>query len=171
MAADILRREYPRRVALIPFQIAPRQKTSYSIQKKILAKCQLQFLDGKPYIRAAKCGEVLSREVLEAARRQVPHVSGIGVGVMRAEMRRHDKHVGAVARNAVNFGHRARDVANVLDDMRHVDALKRVAFDGPGKLVEIPNDVGRGARMNVDTYGARFGFAATAADIENRQNI
>jgi hypothetical protein len=25
--------------------------------------------------------------------------------------------------------------------------------------------------MNVDTYGARFGFAAAAADIENRQNI
>jgi len=25
--------------------------------------------------------------------------------------------------------------------------------------------------MNVDTYGARFGFAAAAADVENRQNI
>jgi hypothetical protein len=25
--------------------------------------------------------------------------------------------------------------------------------------------------MNVDTYSARFGFTAAAADIENRQNI
>src|SRR5689334_16316889 len=117
MAADILRREHPCRVALIPFQIAASQKAAYSVQKEVLAKCQLQLLDGKPYIRAAKCGEVFSCEVLEAARRQMPHVSGIGVRVMRAEMRRHDKNICAIARDAVNFGHGARDVAHVLDDM------------------------------------------------------
>lgn len=171
MAANILRRKEPSRMALIPFQISPCQEAAYSIQHKIFAKCQVEFLNRKPDGRSAKCGKIFSGEILKAARRQVPYVRGIGVGVMRTEMRRHDKNIGAISRDAVNFSHGARDVAYVLDDMRHVHALERVALDRPGKLVEIPNDVGGGARMNVDTYSARFGFTAAAADIENRQNI
>ncbi len=171
MAADILRRKHPCRVALIPFQIAARQKAAYSIQKEIFAKGQLELFNRKPYIRTAKCGKVFSCEVLKAARGQMPHVRGIGIRIVRAEMRRHDKDICAVLRDAVNFSHRACYVAHVFDDMRHMDALEGVAFDRPGKLVQIPNDVGGGARMNVDTYRSRFGFAAAAADIENRQNI
>lgn len=171
MAADILRGEEPCRVALIPFQIAACQEAAYSIQKKIFAKCQFKFLNRKSYGRSAKCGKIFPGEILEAARRQMPYVSGIGVRVVRAEMRRDDKDIGTVSRDAVNFRHSPRYVADVLDDMRHVNPLEGVAFDRPRKLVEIPNDVGGGARMNVDTYSARFDFTAAAADIENRQNI
>jgi len=41
----------------------------------------------------------------------------------------------------VNFGHGVRHVANVLNDMRHVDTLKRIAVEGPGKFVEVPDDI------------------------------
>src|SRR5690348_17382798 len=126
MAANILRGEDPCGMALIPFQIAARQKAAYSVQKEILAKCQLELLNRKPHIRAAKCGEVLSREVLEAARRQMPYVGGVRIRIVRAEMRRHDENIGAISRDAVNFCHSGRDVAYVLDDVRHVDALERV---------------------------------------------
>jgi len=86
-------------------------------------------------------------------------------------MRRDDKDIRAIARDAVNLRHGACHVANVLNDMRHVDTLERIAVEGPGKFVEVPDDIGGRSRMDVDADGAGFGFLRTAANVKNRQSI
>jgi hypothetical protein len=171
MAANVLGGKHPGRMTFIPFQISACEPTACAIEDKILSECQIKFLNGKPDIRAAERGEILASEVLEAACRQVPHVSGIGVGIMGAEMRRHDENIRAIARDAVNLRHGARYVADVLDDMRHVDALERVVIQRPGKLIQIPDDIGGGSRVNVDANGPWLRFTGTATDIQNRQSI
>jgi hypothetical protein len=53
----------------------------------------------------------------------------------------------------------------VLDDVRHVDALERVVIQRPGKLIQIPDDIGGGSRVNVDANGPWLRFTGTATDI------
>jgi hypothetical protein len=117
MTTNVLGGENPGRVAFVPLQIAARQETAGAIQNKVFSKRQCKFFDAELGMGAAKSGKILAREILETARGQMAQVSGIGVGVMGAEMRRHNKNIGAMAGDAVNLGHRARHVTNVLDDV------------------------------------------------------
>ena len=168
---NVLSGKEPRGVPFVPFQIAACQKAACTVQNEIFPKRQFELLNGKPDIGAAESGEILAGEILETARRQVPNVCGIGIRVMGTEMRRDDKHLGAIARDAVNLSHGPRQIADMLDDVGHMDAVERIAVHGPRKLVQIPNDVGSGSRMNVDANGLGFHLTGTAADIQNRQRI
>jgi hypothetical protein len=48
-----------------------------------------------------------------------------------------------------------------------MDTVERVTVQGPGQLIQVPDDVGSRSRMNVNTYRARFSFTRTATNVQN----
>ena len=166
MAADILAGENPGCMSFIPFNIPVRQPAAWTVQKEIFAECQLHFFDLEADAGTGESGEIVAGEVLEAARGQMADVGGIGVGIVGAEMGGGDEHVAAVPADPMDLGHGAGHIVNVFDDMRHVDAIERVALDRPGKFVEIPDNVSAGSGRNIDADRARFGPAGATANIQ-----
>ena len=167
VAANVQGGEDPGSMTLIPFEVAAGKRSTQVVEHKVAAEGQLQALDIEAKGRAIEGTEVLSGEVLEAGGGQMADVRGIGVGIVRAEVRRGDEDDGAGLGDAVDFGHGRHHVVDMLDDMRKMDALEAVGGERPGILVEIPNDVGGGAWGPVDAKRARLGFAGTAADVED----
>src|SRR6266481_2430017 len=105
MAANIEGGEDPGGMALVPLEIAASERAAQVIEHKIAAKGQLQVLDIETEGRAVEGFEILSGEVLEAGGGQMADVRGIGVGIVRAEVRRVDEHAGAGLGDTVDFGH------------------------------------------------------------------
>ena len=98
LAPDVERREHPGGVALVPLQRPPRQESPHVVQHEVAAERQFHLDDVEAVGRPGEGREILPGEILETGRRQMPPVSRIDVGIVRAEVRRHDEHVGAVAR-------------------------------------------------------------------------
>src|SRR6185503_13580438 len=115
MTTNILGGKHPRCMTLVPLQITARQPAARPIQDEVFSKRQFQFLDAEPHRGAGKGSEVLSSEVLKAPCGQMPHMGGIGVGVMGAEMRRHHENIRARAPHAEDLRHRSCYVADMLD--------------------------------------------------------
>lgn len=167
MAANVQGGEDPGSVTLVPLEVAAGERAAQVVEHKVPAEGQLQALDVEAEGRAVEGFEILSSEVLEAGGSQMADVRGIGVGIVRAEVRRGDEHAGAGLGDAVDFGHGRHHVVDVLDDVREMDTLEAVGGERPGILVEVPDDVGGGARGPIDAERARFRFAGAAADVED----
>src|SRR5690349_3240212 len=167
VAANVQGGEDPGSMTLIPLEVAAGKRSTQVVEHKVAAEGQLQALDIEAKGRTIEGFEVLSGQVLEAGGGQMTDVRGIGVGIVRAEVRSSDEHAGAGLGDPMDFGHGRDHVMNMLDDMRQVDALEPVGGERPGILVEIPNDVGGRPRGPVDAKRARLGFAGAAADVEN----
>src|SRR5215472_10116091 len=110
MASDILGGKNPRRVPLVPFQMAAGQPAPDPIQNEVLAESHVHRFDIKPDIHPGKCLEIVTSEVVEAPAGQMAHVGGIGIRIVRAEMRGGYKDVRAITRNAMYFRHSAGNV-------------------------------------------------------------
>jgi hypothetical protein len=167
LAANVQGGEDPGGVTLVPLEVAAGERAAQVVEHKVPAEGQFQALDVKAKWRAVEGFEILSREVLEAGGGQVADVGGIGVGIVRAEVRRGDEHAGAGLSDAVDLRHGRDHVVDMLDDMREMDALEAVGGERPGILVEVPNDVGGWARGPVDAERVRLCLAGAAADVED----
>ena len=167
VATNIQGGEDPGGMTLVPLEVAAGERAAQVVEHQVAAEGQLQGLDIEAEGSAVEGFEILSRQVLEAGCGQVADVRGIGVGIVRAEVRRGDEYAGAGLGHAMDFGHGRHHIMNMLDDMREVDAFEAVGWERPGVLVEIPNDVGGRARGPVDAERARLRLAGPAADVED----
>src|SRR6185312_17473036 len=88
LAANVQGREDPGGMTLVPLEVAAGQLAAQVVEQEVPAEGQLQALDIETEGRAVEGFEILSREVLETGGGQVAHVRRIGVGIVRAEVRR-----------------------------------------------------------------------------------
>jgi hypothetical protein len=165
MAPDILGRKNPGRVTLVPFQISLRKPSSHTIENCIVSKSHGKVFNCEPDIESPERRKVSSSEILKTSRGEMMRMSGISVRIMGTEMRRYEKQICPITRDSVQFLHHRWQILNVLDDMRQVDSVERIAFDGPGKPVQIPDDIRNRARVYVNADCGWFDFARAAADI------
>ena len=81
-------------------------------------------------------------------------------------MRGDDENIGAIARHAVDLRHGPRHVPHMLDDVRHEDAGKAVAFERPRVLVQVPDYVGGRIGRAVDAHRGCVLLPGSTTDIE-----
>lgn len=166
-APDIQRREDPGGVPLVPLQGPPREETPHIVQQEVPAEGQFHADDLEAVRRTGECREILPGEVLEAPRGHVPLVGRIDVGVVRAEMRSGDEHLGSVPRHPVDLRHGPHRIVQVLDHVRHVDPGETIALQRPGIRVEIPDMVGRRIGRDIDPDRTGLDLSLPASDVEN----
>ena len=103
---------------------------------KLPPKSELDIDDFEAVGAARERRELLAREVLETRRGQMVLVRRIRKGIVRAEVRRGDKHVRVVLSHTVDLRHGAHDITQMFNDVRHVDAGKLIALQRPGDLIQ-----------------------------------
>ena len=98
-------------------------------------------------------------------------MGGVGVGVVGAEVRRHDVDPSPGARDAVDFAHRAHHIFKVLDDVGEIYFRSRVVPHRPGKLIEIAEGVGGGIETQIESDRIRFLVPFSAADVDDHDGF
>lgn len=107
---------------------------------------------------------VVDSEVAEAEAIEMPAMGGVAPGAEVGIVRRFEDDLAAGLQNAVEFFHGGDDVADVFNDVDEAGLVERARFDGPGELIEIPDDVGGGIGVAIDA-GAAGVFLDSAAHI------
>ena len=82
-------------------------------------------------------------------------------------MGRDNEDIGAVLTDAMHLSHGLHRIREMLDDMRHEDPRKPVAFEWPRILIQVPDNVCGRIAGPVDAHRARVLFPGPASDIEN----
>jgi len=131
-APDIQRGEDPGRVPFVPLHRPPCEEAPHVVQQEVPAERQLHADNIETVGRTGECREILPGEILETGGRHMPLVGRIDIGVVRAEMRSGDEHLGPVPGHPVDFRHGPHRVVQMLDHVRHVDLGEPVALQRPG---------------------------------------